>query len=138
MLEVAKTKAFRDGFADFIRVMERKGKAGSYLTRFKKVLNSWFTYNGINVKLKVNIKGEPYTPTIVNKRVSSKGYSEIKTFGSFLRVMLLDMYAAVKDHKVIAYGKDLGKVYDEARKKVRGFIMGYILSGEPFVLKAYV
>ena len=48
-----------------------------------------------------------------------------------------NMYVAVKEGKVVAYGKDFGKVYDEAREKVgEGFIVGYILSGEPFVLKA--
>jgi len=47
------------------------------------------------------------------------------------------MYVAVKDGKVVAYGKDFGKVYDEAREKVgEGFMVGYILSGEPFILKA--
>ncbi len=34
------------------------------------------------------------------------------------------MYVAVKDGKVIAYGKEFGKVYDEARAKVgEGFII---------------
>lgn len=46
------------------------------------------------------------------------------------------MYVAVKDRKVIAYGREFGKVYDEARRKVgEDFIIDYILSGEPFVLK---
>jgi len=72
ILKVAKTKAFRDGFTDFIRRMEREGKAGSYLSRFKKVLNSWFSYNGVNVKLKVNIRGESDTPRIANERVPSR------------------------------------------------------------------
>ncbi|MEM3871492.1 MAG: hypothetical protein QXE05_02925 [Nitrososphaeria archaeon] len=57
ILKVASTKTFRDDFIDFIRMMEKEGKAGSYLSRFKKVLNSWPSYNGINVKLKVNIRG---------------------------------------------------------------------------------
>ncbi len=56
ILKVARTKAFRDDFTDFVRRMEREGKAGSYLSRFKKVLNSWLSYNGLNVKLKVNIR----------------------------------------------------------------------------------
>ena len=48
-----------------------------------------------------------------------------------------NMYVAVKDGKVVAYGREFGKVYDEAREKVgEGFIVGYILSGEPFILKA--
>ncbi|MCS7123928.1 MAG: hypothetical protein NZ932_00705 [Candidatus Bathyarchaeota archaeon] len=38
ILKVAGTKAFRDDFTDFIRRMEKEGKAGSYLARFKKVL----------------------------------------------------------------------------------------------------
>ncbi|MEM3765492.1 MAG: site-specific integrase [Candidatus Bathyarchaeia archaeon] len=73
ILKVAGTKAFRDDFTDFIRRMEREGKAGSYLSRFKKVLNSWLSYNGVNVKLKVNIRGESDTPTIANERVPGKG-----------------------------------------------------------------
>jgi len=72
ILKVAKSKAFRDDFTDFIRRMEREGKAGSYLSRFKKVLNSWLSYNGINVKLKVNIRGESDTPRIANERVPNK------------------------------------------------------------------
>jgi hypothetical protein len=38
--------------------LEREGKAGSYIARFKKTLNSWLAYNGVNVKLKVNVRGE--------------------------------------------------------------------------------
>ncbi len=72
ILKVAKTKAFRDGFMDFIRKMESEGKAGSYLSRFKKALHSWLVYNGLNIKLKVNIKGKYDTPTISNERVPSK------------------------------------------------------------------
>ena len=46
------------------------------------------------------------------------------------------MYVTVKDGRVIAYGKDFGKVYDKAKEKVgEGFIVDYILSGEPFILK---
>jgi integrase len=72
ILKAAKTKAFRDGFTDFIRRMEEEGKAGSYLSKFKKALNSWLSYNGLNVKLKVNIRGESETPTIASEKVPSK------------------------------------------------------------------
>jgi hypothetical protein len=51
ILNVAKTKAFIDNFMNFIRRMKKKGKTGSYLFRFKKVLDSWFPCNGLNVKL---------------------------------------------------------------------------------------
>jgi site-specific recombinase XerC len=72
LLKVAKTKAFRDSFSDFIRQQEKEGKAGSYLTRYKKVLRSWFSYNGLEVKLNINIAGERDTPTIASERIPNK------------------------------------------------------------------
>ena len=72
ILRAASSKGFRDGFTDFVRRLERDGKAGSYIVRFKKVLHSWLAYNEINVKLKVNISGEYDTPTIVDERIPSK------------------------------------------------------------------
>ena len=56
ILKVARIKAFRDGFTDFVRRLEREGKAGSYIARFMKTLNSRLAYNGVNVKLKVNVR----------------------------------------------------------------------------------
>jgi hypothetical protein len=72
ILKVAGTKAFRDGFTDFVRRLEREGRAGSYIARFKKTLNSWLAYNGVNVKLKVNVRGESDAPTIAGERIPSK------------------------------------------------------------------
>ncbi len=72
ILAEAKSKRFRDEFTDFIRRMEKEGKAGSYIERFKKVVLSWAFYNNLDVKLKVNIKGTSETPTIANERVPSK------------------------------------------------------------------
>jgi hypothetical protein len=72
ILAEAPSKRFRDEFTDFIRGMERKGKAGSYIERFKKVVLSWTSYNNLDVKLKVNIRGVSDTPTIANERVPSK------------------------------------------------------------------
>ena len=72
ILKEAPSKKFRDGFTDFIRRMEKDGKAGSYIERFKKVIISWTSYNNLDVKLKVNIKGSSDTPTIANERVPSK------------------------------------------------------------------
>jgi hypothetical protein len=46
ILKVAGTKAFRDDFTDFVRRLEREGRAGFYIARFKKTLNSWLAYNG--------------------------------------------------------------------------------------------
>ena len=72
ILKEAPSKRFRDAFTDFIRRMEKDGKAGSYIERFKKVVISWTSYNNLDVKLKVNIKGSSDTPTIANERVPSK------------------------------------------------------------------
>jgi site-specific recombinase XerC len=72
IIKAAETKAFRDNFMDFVRRLEREGKAGSYIARFKKVLHSWLSYNGLNVKLKVNIVGEYDTPMIARERVPNK------------------------------------------------------------------
>lgn len=47
-------------------------RAGSYIARFKKVLNSWLTFNGMNVKLKVNVRGESETLRITDERMPSK------------------------------------------------------------------
>jgi len=72
ILKDAPSKRFRDQFTDLVRKMEKEGKAGSYIERFKKVILSWLSYNNMDVKLKVNIKGKSETPTIANERVPSK------------------------------------------------------------------
>jgi integrase len=68
----ANEKDFRYEFTDFVRKMEKEGKAGSYIARFKKVILSWLKFNDIRLQLTVNISGENETPTIVNERVPSK------------------------------------------------------------------
>ena len=68
----ANEKDFRYEFADFVRKLEKEGKAGSYIARFKKVILSWLKFNDIRLQLTVNISGENETPTIVNERVPSK------------------------------------------------------------------
>ena len=65
-------KDFRYEFTDFVRKLEKEGKAGSYIARFKKVILSWLKFNGIGLQLTVNISGENETPTIANERVPSK------------------------------------------------------------------
>ncbi|MEM1544918.1 MAG: DUF5678 domain-containing protein [Candidatus Methanomethylicia archaeon] len=65
-----------------------------------------------------------------------KDFEWLNSHYSELQEKYPGMYVAVKDCKVIAYGKEFGKVYDEAKEKVgKDFIIDYILSGEPFVLK---
>jgi len=64
-----------------------------------------------------------------------KDFKWLNSHYSELQKIYSNMYVAVKDSKVVAYGKEFGKVYDEAREKVgENFIMDYILSGDLFVL----
>ncbi len=72
MLSAAKKKGFQDSFMDFVRKLEKEGKAGSYIARFKKVVLSWVRFNGIDLKLKVNIANEYLTPTIDDERVPTR------------------------------------------------------------------
>ena len=65
-------KDFRYEFTDFVRKLEKEGKAGSYIARFKKVILSWLKFNDIRLQLTVNISGENETPTIANERVPNK------------------------------------------------------------------
>jgi hypothetical protein len=65
-------KAFRNHFIDFVRGEERKGKAGSYIVRFKKVIASWLKFNDISLELDVRIKGQNENPKIANERVPTK------------------------------------------------------------------
>jgi len=64
-----------------------------------------------------------------------KDFEWLNTHYSELQKAYPNIYVAVKDAKVVAYGKDFGKVHDEAREKVgEDFMIDYILSGETFVL----
>ena len=46
ILEDAKSRKLRDDFVDFVSRMENKGYRGSYIARFKKVLNSLCAWKG--------------------------------------------------------------------------------------------
>ncbi|MGC8663924.1 MAG: site-specific integrase, partial [Thermoplasmata archaeon] len=65
-------RKFKENFMDFVRSLEKQGKAGSYIVRFKKTLKSWLNFNDIEIKFDVKIKGEYETPKIANERVPSK------------------------------------------------------------------
>ncbi|EQD75349.1 integrase/recombinase, partial [mine drainage metagenome] len=62
LLTDMKRLEFRDTFLDFVRKLEKEGKAGSYIARFKRVLRSWSKFNGIEIKLDVNIANENESP----------------------------------------------------------------------------
>lgn len=58
--------------ASQILLVTWRGKESGLLPVEVQVLNSWLAYNSVNVKLKVNIKGELDTPRIADEWVPSK------------------------------------------------------------------
>ena len=72
IIENMEKEEFRNDFMDFVRCLEKDGKAGSYIARFKRVLRSWAKFNGKVVRLDVNIANENLSPTLENERVPNK------------------------------------------------------------------
>ena len=72
IIENMEKEEFRNDFMDFVRRLEKDGKAGSYIARFKRVLKSWAKFNGKVVRLDVNIANENLSPTLENERVPNK------------------------------------------------------------------
>ncbi|MEM3846513.1 MAG: site-specific integrase [Candidatus Parvarchaeota archaeon] len=73
IIQDARDGKLKNDFMDFVRNLEKKGKAGSYIVRFKKVLSSWVRFNDISLDLKsVKIKDAFRSPTIENERVPSQ------------------------------------------------------------------
>ncbi len=72
IIEDAKSGKLRNDFMDFVRKMEREGKAGSYIARYKKVLRSWLGFNGMDFKFGVNIAYENRAPRVEGERIPEK------------------------------------------------------------------
>ena len=70
IIEDIRSGEFRDKFIDFVREFERKGKAGSYIVRFKKVISSWARFMNAPVDFKsVKIREAFRNPTVEDERV---------------------------------------------------------------------
>ncbi len=72
IIQDAKSGKLRNDFMDFVRKMEKDGKAGSYIARYKKVLRSWLGFNGLDFKLNVNIAYENRAPRVEGERIPEK------------------------------------------------------------------
>ncbi|MEM4090933.1 MAG: hypothetical protein QXQ46_09390 [Thermoplasmatales archaeon] len=69
LLEEMRKPEYRNAFLDFVGKLEKEGKAGSYIYRFKNTLRSFSKFNQVNVNLEVNIKEKGLNPIIENERV---------------------------------------------------------------------
>jgi len=73
ILEDAKSGKLRNDFMDFVFKEGKENKAGSYIVRFKKVINSWVAFNGYDAGLQsIKIQGANTSPTLVDERPPSK------------------------------------------------------------------
>lgn len=52
-------------------VLEREGKAGSYIASNVKAVKSWLAHNGIEVKRKIRIRGAHDTPSLATEHAPS-------------------------------------------------------------------
>ena len=72
LLKAMEKENFRNTFLDFVRQLEKEGKAGTYIRRFKVVLKSFADFNGKTVNLNVNIKNAQVNPTTENEKVPTR------------------------------------------------------------------
>ena len=73
ILQDARTvKPLQDQFMDFVRMMERRGTKGAYISRYKKVLHSWTKHNGIEFKVIAKIRNENINERTQNETVFSQ------------------------------------------------------------------
>lgn len=79
ILDDARSGRLKNDFMDFVHKEGDRGKAGSYVIRFKKVVSSWVLFNGLDANLKgVKVQGSNISPTLVDERPPLK--PEIEAF----------------------------------------------------------
>ncbi|MGC8937243.1 MAG: hypothetical protein ACP5KV_07800, partial [Candidatus Methanomethylicaceae archaeon] len=61
-----------DLLLDYISLLEREGKAGSYIAAVVKALRSWLAHNGIRTSRKIKIRGATDSPTLRGERVPTQ------------------------------------------------------------------
>ncbi|MHB1812661.1 MAG: hypothetical protein ACYCPR_09665 [Thermoplasmataceae archaeon] len=122
ILEDARSGKLRSDFRDFVRKMEREGKAGSYIARYKKVLRSWLDFNGIDFKFGVNIAYENRAPRVEGEIILDKAeLSKILRNGSIrvrLAISLLAFSGLIPETLGNAEGKDGLRVSDFPEMKI--------------------
>jgi len=61
---------------DTVTEMEKSGYAGSYINSVLKSLKSWFSFNDLDIKKKIKVRGVNDTPSLKDERVPTQ--SELK------------------------------------------------------------
>jgi hypothetical protein len=73
ILKDAESGELKKQFSDFARRMEKDGKAGSYIVKFKHALRNWLNFNDITASFNgIYISGEYENPTLKDERVPNK------------------------------------------------------------------
>ncbi|MCL4359398.1 MAG: site-specific integrase, partial [Candidatus Thermoplasmatota archaeon] len=73
ILKDAESGELKRQFSDFARKMEKDGKAGSYIVKFKHALRNWLNFNDITASFNgIYISGEYENPTLKDERVPNK------------------------------------------------------------------
>ena len=73
ILEDAKEiKPLQNQFMDFVRMMEKTGRKGAYIARYKKVLHSWTKHNGLEFRAIVKIKNENVNERTQNESIPTR------------------------------------------------------------------
>jgi hypothetical protein len=65
-------EALQNLIFDSVGLMEKRGYAGSYIVNILKAVCSWLSFNRIDLKVKVKIKGVQDTPTLKDERIPTK------------------------------------------------------------------
>ncbi|QRF76211.1 site-specific tyrosine recombinase XerC [Thermoplasmatales archaeon] len=122
IIQDVKSGKLRNDFMDFVRKMEREGKAGSYIARYKKVLRSWLGFKGLDFKLGVNIAYENRAPRVEGERIPEKSeLAKILRNGSArarLAISLLAFSGLRPETLGNAEGKDGMRVSDLPEMKI--------------------
>jgi len=65
-------KEIRDMLLDMVTKMEKAGNAGSYVKSNVKAVKSWLSYNEIEIKNRIKIRGVDETPSLKDEKVPSR------------------------------------------------------------------
>ena len=72
ILELAKNKKLRMVFRKFVNKMEEEGKAGSYIVKYKTMLNHWVDFNDIHYSITEKVDFANKYKTVSHEKIPDK------------------------------------------------------------------